>query len=93
MSHADELATVIESAAIDAWLDRAACADLDLEHLPMFFVEAGRSLSKQATALCERCPVRRNCLDHAIEREITSGYFGGMSPSARRHRVAERRRS
>lgn len=84
MSHADEFATVIESASTDAWLDRAACADLELERLSTFFLEAGRSLSNDAVALCERCPVRRECLHHAIDREITSGYFGGLSPSARR---------
>jgi hypothetical protein len=28
--------------------------------------------------------VRRNCLDHAYEHEIMSGYFGGVSPGRRR---------
>lgn len=89
MSNADELAAVIEHASTDAWLGRAACAELELDQLPMFFVDAGRSLSSEAAALCERCQVRRECLDHAVRLVITSGYFGGQSPAARRRRDGE----
>ena len=66
------------------WLDDAACGDLELEQLDLFFVEAGRSISQTTVALCRRCPVRRDCLEHAYRHEIVSGYFGGMSPGRRR---------
>ncbi len=66
------------------WLTRAACGDLELDQLDLFFVEAGRTIASSTVALCQKCPVRRECLDHAYQHEIVSGYFGGMSPGRRR---------
>ena len=66
------------------WLDRAACGDLDIAELSMYFVDAGKAISRDALERCRTCPVRRECLDHAYRYEVTSGYFGGMSPSRRR---------
>jgi WhiB family redox-sensing transcriptional regulator len=90
MSPKHELAGLIEPIPSPDWIDRAACGDLDVEQLEMFFVEAGRVLSKEAAALCSRCPVRLNCVGHAIDHELAGGYFGGMSPSRRRALAAER---
>lgn len=56
----------------------------------MFFVEAGRSLSKEAKAMCERCEVSQECLEYALEHDIAGGYFGGMSPSKRRQLARDR---
>lgn len=77
----DEL---IENTPDLPWLQQAACGDLALEQLDLFFVDAGRSIAASTVAMCRACPVRRDCLDHAYEHEITSGYFGGMSPGRRR---------
>jgi WhiB family redox-sensing transcriptional regulator len=66
------------------WLDQAACADLPLEQLSMFFVEAGRTIASSTVALCAKCPVRAECLEHAYRHDIFSGYFGGVSPGRRR---------
>jgi hypothetical protein len=44
----------------------------------------GQTIGERALALCRRCAVRSQCLDHALHHEITSGYFGGESPSVRR---------
>ncbi|MFN6120236.1 MAG: WhiB family transcriptional regulator [Actinomycetes bacterium] len=66
------------------WLEHAACGDLELDQLDLFFVEAGRTIAASTVALCRKCPVRRECLDHAYEHEIVSGYFGGVSPGRRR---------
>ena len=66
------------------WLEHAACGDLSLEELDLFFVEAGRTISSETEAMCARCPVREDCLDHAVRHQIVSGYFGGMSPGRRR---------
>lgn len=66
------------------WLSDAACAEFDLDRLSLFFVEAGRTLSKEARAICGSCEVRVDCLRHAYDNEIEGGYFGGMSSSKRR---------
>jgi len=66
------------------WLEQAACGDLELDQLDLFFVEAGRSISQATVVLCKRCPVRADCLEHSYRHEIVSGYFGGMSPGRRR---------
>ena len=50
----------------------------------MPWARAYRTISSATVALCQRCPVRRECLDHAYRHEIVSGYFGGMSPGRRR---------
>ena len=71
------------------WLDDAACGSLPLDQLEVFFVKAGHTIGSTALALCQRCPVRPECLDHARRHDISYGYFGGVSPSARR---AESRR-
>ena len=84
MSTTTDLANIIEHSPELRWLDRAACAGLDIEQLDLFFVDAGKSLSPEARALCQACPARRDCLEHAYEREIAGGYFGGLSPSKRR---------
>lgn len=63
------------------WLDEAACAELDIRD---FFVEAGHVIEDRVLNTCRSCPVRRECVTHAYEREVTGGYFGGMSPGQRR---------
>jgi len=66
------------------WLDDAACGSLPLDQLNIFFVEAGRTIAASTVALCAKCPVRSECLEHAYTHEIFSGYFGGVSPGRRR---------
>lgn len=78
------LSDLIEQAPELPWLDDAACGELELDQLPLFFVEAGRTIAAETVALCRRCPVRRECLDHAYTHQISSGYFGGVSPGRRR---------
>jgi WhiB family redox-sensing transcriptional regulator len=78
------LGDFIHSAPDMPWLDDAACGNLSLDQLNVFFVEAGRTIAASTMAMCRRCPVRQQCLDHAYTNEIASGYFGGMSPGQRR---------
>ena len=84
MAGSSPLSDLIERAPELPWLDDAACGNLELDQLPLFFVEAGRTIAAETTALCRRCPVRRDCLAHAYEHQIPSGYFGGISPGRRR---------
>ncbi|WP_164711174.1 WhiB family transcriptional regulator [Euzebya pacifica] len=50
----------------------------------------GPRLSAAATLTCRLCPVRVDCLITAYDEGSEFGYFGGMSPAARRRlRTAE----
>ena len=84
MAGTSPLSELIEGAPELPWLEDAACGDLGLDQLSLFFVEAGRTIAAETTALCRRCPVRRDCLDHAYAHQIPSVYFGGISPGRRR---------
>lgn len=84
MSDSHELVNLIEHTPEMSWLRRAACRDFDIEQLDLFFVEAGRTLSKQAAATCSGCDVRVDCLLHAYRHDIAAGYFGGVSSAKRR---------
>ena len=84
MAAASPLDELIEHTPELPWLGETACCDLELEQLDLFFVEAGRTIASSTVALGRKCPVRRECLDHAYQHEIVSGYFGGVSPGRRR---------
>lgn len=84
MSTTTDLATIIEQAPEMSWIDRAACSTLGVERLDLFFVDAGKSLSSEALEMCRGCAARRDCLEHAYDRELAGGYFGGLSPTKRR---------
>ncbi len=84
MAVARPLDELIEHTPELPWLDDAACGEFDTDQLDLFFVEAGRTIAASTVVLCRRCPVRRQCLDHAYQHEIVSGYFGGVSPGRRR---------
>ncbi|TPW15051.1 MAG: hypothetical protein FD127_1008 [Acidimicrobiaceae bacterium] len=45
-------------------------------------VGAGHAMAR--CRVVRHCPVRRPCLDHAYRNELTSGFFGGFSPTRRR---------
>ena len=69
------------------WRHRAACRDVDPE---LFFPigETGPALLQieEARVVCLRCPVRRECLDWALEpgNGVTDGVWGGLSEEERR---------
>ncbi len=84
MSNTMDLASLIEGSNELPWLREAACRELELDRLDLFFVDAGRTLSKEGKAICGRCTVRSACLSYAYHHEISGGYFGGLSPAKRR---------
>lgn len=59
---------------------KARCRGRDPE---VFFVR-GASQSRRAVRICERCPVRPECLDYALELRIDFGIWGGMTERQRR---------
>jgi WhiB family transcriptional regulator, redox-sensing transcriptional regulator len=76
---------VIEDDGRQAWLDQAACRDLDPER---FFPESGeQTKAAEAKAICGGCQVRDQCLDLAVKAagglDHDHGVFGGTLPAER----------
>jgi len=44
----------------------------------------------RAKAICAACPVRRDCLDHALRGRELHGIWGGMNEAERRDRLGLR---
>lgn len=69
------------SAPTPDWMLAAACRgkDPDLWHAP------DRSLARRdALAVCARCHVADECLDHAVRHRKHDGIWGGRTPEQRR---------
>jgi WhiB family transcriptional regulator, redox-sensing transcriptional regulator len=64
------------------WIDQAACRH---SNLATFFPAVGdRRAYLNAVAVCEMCPVRRQCLDYAVANRIKFGVWGGLNEDRRR---------
>ena len=70
------------------WQDRGACRGVDPG---LFFPARGESLAA-ARAVCAGCPVRRECLEHALAQPEKFGVWGGTSERERRVLRRDRRR-
>ena len=61
------------------WRIAARCRTADAEGL---FVTGARQ--REARAICRTCPVRTECLAHALDHRIEFGVWGGMTERERR---------
>ena len=62
------------------WSRFGRCDTADPE---LFFPQVGADNSL-AKSICQACPVRRQCLDHALETKQKYGIWGGMTEAQRR---------
>ena len=62
------------------WQGEALCAQTDPE---AFFPEKGGS-TREAKRICNRCPVRTDCLEYALSHDERFGIWGGLSERERR---------
>jgi WhiB family redox-sensing transcriptional regulator len=73
-----------QDAQASEWRFRARCADQDPD---LFFpVGTGGPAMRQtlrAKAVCAQCPVRRECLDWAMETHQPHGVWGGLDEQER----------
>ena len=67
------------SAAATVDLEAAACRGEDLE----LFFSIDDLREQQAKAVCQRCPVRWECLGYALETRQRHGIWGGLNPEER----------
>ncbi|MFB7336908.1 WhiB family transcriptional regulator [Streptomyces adustus] len=69
----------------DDWTARAVCRTADPDEL---FVEG--AAQNRAKAVCSACPVRTECLAHALDHRIEHGVWGGMTERERRSLLRRR---
>jgi WhiB family redox-sensing transcriptional regulator len=75
------------------WRKAGAClaADPDLFFPVAVGVTAGQE-SSRALSMCDGCPVKRQCLDYAIQTGEANGIWGGTTPEERIRVVGRNRR-
>lgn len=69
------------------WMARGNCAE---ESPARFFPSDGVGV-EAARRICATCPVKQECLEHALVNRIDHGVWGGASERERR-RILKRRR-
>lgn len=77
----DLVSAITGAAERPAWTARAACHGL--RGAVNFYVERGED-PRPARRICADCPVRSDCLDHAVTNAERFGIWGGLSPKERR---------
>lgn len=78
-----------------AWRAHGACRGID----PSIFYpeieedpESDVDPAADAKAVCDVCPVREPCLEHALSRREKAGVWGGLTTPERRRLIRRRRR-
>ncbi|MGW6456315.1 WhiB family transcriptional regulator [Streptomyces sp. NPDC055078] len=77
------------------WSDGAACAGLETAH----FFPVGKGgvpasvLADDAKEICVRCPVRAECLGHALTFREDYGVWGGLDEDERADLLRKARRA
>jgi WhiB family transcriptional regulator, redox-sensing transcriptional regulator len=78
----------------DSWRESAACRHADTE---LFFPIGKSGLAtdeiQQAKAVCAGCPVRKDCLEFALDTSQEYGIWGGYDEDERRPLRRQWRRS
>jgi WhiB family redox-sensing transcriptional regulator len=62
------------------------------QHPPAVFFPSDGVGVEIAKRICESCPVKAPCLEHALEHRIDHGVWGGASERQRRRILTARRR-
>ena len=75
-----------------AWRDKAACRSADPN---LFFPpeRGGKAQAGKAKAICAGCPVRKDCLEFALDTSQEYGIWGGYDEDERRPLRRQWRRS
>jgi WhiB family redox-sensing transcriptional regulator len=64
------------------WMKYAACKGADSQ---VFFAETNWHENHEiARGFCSECVVRDECLEFAMDNDISHGIWGGLSPSQRK---------
>jgi len=81
------------SSAEGDWRKRAACKEVTDPDLFFPVGTTGPALDQiqAAKAICDPCPVKKNCLDWALSTHQDTGVWGGLSEDERKIALRERR--
>lgn len=71
------------------WKQFGSCKGVDAD----IFYPVTDEEADAARAVCEPCPVREMCLEHAIAVREKHGVWGGLTERERRRLIRRRRRS
>jgi WhiB family redox-sensing transcriptional regulator len=72
------------------WMSEAACATTDPE---LWFPELDSLWRvREAKNICEKCPVKKECLEYALVNGFKEGIWGGLSPTERNRLSKEKRK-
>lgn len=86
---AKAVASKLASLESDArWQDKASCKGMD----PIIFfgpefaetVKEKRDREDQAKGVCDTCPVKKDCLEYALEAREAYGIWGGLTEVERK---------
>ncbi|MEU2875029.1 WhiB family transcriptional regulator [Streptomyces sp. NPDC007070] len=79
-------ATGLRGIGDTTWQPRGACHGMDVEDADATFFPLPRDHEAIADAkeLCALCPVRRDCLNYALENDLREGVWGGLTAAERR---------
>ncbi|MCE7081721.1 WhiB family transcriptional regulator [Streptomyces sp. ST2-7A] len=82
----DAPATDLRGIGDTSWQARAGCRGMDPGDADALFFPLPRDHEAIAEAkeLCDPCPVRRECLNHALENGLREGTWGGLTEAERR---------
>ena len=83
-----ELRSSTPAWADGTWADRANCRGIDVD----LFFAVEEAEQERALALCRTCPVRAECLEHAVRHQEMYGIWGGMLENDRRRLIRDVRR-
>lgn len=83
LPEAQKSARAFVPAAAVTWQDQAHCRGLPSR---IFFFTVGRNdwMLPAAHTICAACPVRQDCLEHAMTNGEDHGMWGGLTEAARR---------
>ncbi|MCT6780526.1 WhiB family transcriptional regulator [Streptomyces sp. CS7] len=81
----DAPATGLRGIGDTSWQTRGTCHGMDTEDAEAVFFPGPRDYEDIAEAkeLCGWCPVRRDCLDFAVENGLKDGIWGGLTKAER----------
>ena len=68
----------------ERWEEDAACAKHDPE---LWFPEQGHRVIKEATAICNQCPVQAECNAYAKQIKPSDGVWAGRNYTPRRRKA------